>query len=256
MSYVNVGNGQQLRNDAAVRFRSLQERRFRETGKRDLYCLEGLRSLDRQWTLWYARQAYLRYLAGGPYAPHANLAAYPGTSRHGSGIAVDFNYPSGVASSELSTWLRANAPKDGFVATGMGFGSIEPWHYDFIGVPTHPVLRPGFIEPAELNITRTIKENDMIVLHHVGKSGKFKGWQGTVSDVLIRHTKGTTPTDRAIAKNLREKLEYVKVSSDTEFYGFLAAMGWSRSQVPLNGEEFNRIKENRELIRALADKTK
>jgi len=254
MSFISVGNGQVMRNDAAVRFRSLQERRFRDTGKRDLVALEGLRSLERQWELWNARQAYLGYLAGGAYAPQANLAAYPGTSKHGKGIAVDIDTPGNSYTSELSLWLDQNAHKDGFKRTVPG----EPWHYDFILVPTHPLLVPGVLDPAQsiTPLTLTAQGEDMIVLHHAGKSGKFKGWQGTLSDTTIRHSKGTTPTDRAIAKNLREKLTYVKVASDIEFVGFLNAHGWDKGQVPLNGVEYSRVKEVRELVRDLATKIK
>lgn len=94
----------------------------------------------------------------------------------------------------------------------------------------------------------------MIVLHHVGKTGKYAGWQGTLSDVLIRHSKGSTETERNIARSLRSKLTYVKATSDTEFFGILNAHGWARNQVPGGGAEFNRVKENRELLNKILAK--
>lgn len=71
----------------------------------------------------------------------ATVVAVPGTSDHGLGLAVDFNYlsPKYENTKEL-TWLRNNAEEYGFVmrypknkenVTGVIY---EPWHYRYVGV--------------------------------------------------------------------------------------------------------------------------
>lgn len=52
------------------------------------------------------------------------LAAYPGTSQHGWGRAIDIE-----TSDENVAWLRANAGSFGFVETV----PREPWHWEFHG---------------------------------------------------------------------------------------------------------------------------
>lgn len=56
-----------------------------------------------------------------------NLAAAPGTSKHGYGLAAD------VAGGQ--SWLRANGAKYGWTNTGLGFAQREPWHFEYRGVP-------------------------------------------------------------------------------------------------------------------------
>ncbi|QKS15682.1 D-alanyl-D-alanine carboxypeptidase family protein [Curtobacterium sp. Csp2] len=56
-----------------------------------------------------------------------NLAAAPGTSQHGFGLAADVAAGQG--------WLRANGSKFGWINTGLGFSQREPWHFEFKGVP-------------------------------------------------------------------------------------------------------------------------
>lgn len=74
------------------------------------------------------------------------LAATPGTSNHGWGIAVDLG--GGVASYDSAehTWLRANAPAFGWVQPAWAAedgGLPEPWHWEFHGRPA-----PGQDAPA------------------------------------------------------------------------------------------------------------
>lgn len=71
----------------------------------------------------YAQQvsAYNNYLAGT-----GNLAAKPGTSNHGWGLAADIS--TSLMTSTESSWLAANAANWGFVRDVSG----EPWHYHYI----------------------------------------------------------------------------------------------------------------------------
>lgn len=69
------------------------------------------------------------------------LAATPGTSNHGRGLAVDLGGLGGVGEfdSPAYLWLRANAGRFGWfhpAAMGPGgSGPAEPWHWEFSGVP-------------------------------------------------------------------------------------------------------------------------
>jgi hypothetical protein len=72
-----------------------------------------------------------------------NLAAAPGTSKHGLGLAAD------VAGGQA--WLRANGAKYGWANTGLGFSQREPWHFEYKGAVPQMAMggivgrRPGGI---------------------------------------------------------------------------------------------------------------
>ena len=95
-----------------------------------LLVSDGLRTMQQQQALWEAYQ-------NGT----GNLAAYPDPSApHIRGVALDlrdsWNSP-GVATgwNERADWLRSNCGRWGFAATGYGFSSVEPWHYEYQGDP-------------------------------------------------------------------------------------------------------------------------
>lgn len=74
----------------------------------------------------YAQQVILKATEGG-------LAASPGTSNHGLGIAVDLG---GISyGNAMDTWMLQNAPKYGWHrpawATPNGSGPHEPWHWEY-----------------------------------------------------------------------------------------------------------------------------
>ncbi|CAF4229595.1 unnamed protein product, partial [Adineta steineri] len=66
-----------------------------------------------------------------------NLAARPGTSNHGKGIALDLNTNCGkqtrarpnCGGSRVYQWLYKNGAKFGFTRTVKS----EPWHWEFRG---------------------------------------------------------------------------------------------------------------------------
>jgi tape measure domain-containing protein len=89
-----------------------------------LRLTEGYRDLKAQQYRWSL------FKNGG------NLAAAPGTSVHGFGLAAD------VAGGQ--SWLRANGAKYGWANTGLGFSQREPWHFEFKGMSQNvPQLAAG-----------------------------------------------------------------------------------------------------------------
>jgi LAS superfamily LD-carboxypeptidase LdcB len=114
---------QRLRPDAAAQLERLNVA-FRAQFGHDLAITSSYRSFSGQVR---ARQN------------HGHMAATPGTSTHGWGLAVDLG--SGVQQFGTAThrWMRANAPAFGWEHPAWARqGGIlpEPWHWEFEGVPT------------------------------------------------------------------------------------------------------------------------
>lgn len=113
-----------LRGDAAVALSELNET-YRATFGRDLCITDAYRTLSEQ-----------RYL----YATKPGLAASPGLSNHGWGLAVDL-CGSETRSSSVMSWLFENGPVYGWDnpqwARRGGSGAYEPWHWEYV---------PGTIE--------------------------------------------------------------------------------------------------------------
>lgn len=59
-----------------------------------------------------------------------NLAAKPGTSKHGWAISLDLQ--STTFGTTTKKWLDENAPRFGWHPTGNDFAPREGWHYDYI----------------------------------------------------------------------------------------------------------------------------
>ncbi|NNU27837.1 D-alanyl-D-alanine carboxypeptidase family protein [Isoptericola sediminis] len=110
--------GEQLRPDAAVALSALNEA-FNARFGRNLCLVDSYRSLSSQ----YAVKASRGY-----------LAATPGTSMHGWGLAIDLCSKE-TGSSEVYGWLWDNAPAYGWEnppwAQRGGSGKYEPWHFEF-----------------------------------------------------------------------------------------------------------------------------
>ncbi|WP_336923279.1 M15 family metallopeptidase [Aquipuribacter sp. SD81] len=109
----------EIRADAAVSLAVLNESYRAEFG-RDMCVTDGYRS--------YAAQQSLK-------ARKPGLAARPGTSEHGWGLAVDLC--GGVESAGPAySWLRENAPEHGWDnpawARRGGGGPYEPWHWEYV----------------------------------------------------------------------------------------------------------------------------
>jgi len=64
------------------------------------------------------------------------LAAVPGTSRHGLGVAIDFGCGVERFGSSSYRWMKANAGRFGWIHPSWaepGGGLPEPWHWEYVG---------------------------------------------------------------------------------------------------------------------------
>lgn len=108
-----------LRADAAVALAALNATYFLRFGT-DLCVTDGYRS--------FGEQVAVRRAKPG-------LAAVPGTSQHGWGLAVDVCGLTGFGG-DVYPWLRENAPAFGWDnpewAREGGSGPNEPWHWEYV----------------------------------------------------------------------------------------------------------------------------
>ena len=97
-----------------------QDLNFRAAFGRDLCITDSYRTL--------AEQRHLAYTKGG-------LAATPGTSNHGWGLAIDL-CTAETRNSDVLTWLTENGPIFGWANPGWalpgGAGPHEAWHWEYL----------------------------------------------------------------------------------------------------------------------------
>jgi hypothetical protein len=108
-----------LRCDAAHMF-DLLDAGYRDRFGADLGLTDSYRS--------YSAQVSTRAAKG-------SLAAPPGMSQHGRGLAVDVTAPASRHGSAQNRWLVENAPDYGWVNPDWARGGYEPWHFEFVGAP-------------------------------------------------------------------------------------------------------------------------
>ncbi|RFU22891.1 NlpC/P60 family protein [Geodermatophilus marinus] len=113
-----IARGHALRCDAAAGYAALAEA-FAAEFDRPLCITDSYRSLEAQVTAARVKP---------------RLAAAPGTSHHGWGLAVDLCGGINVAGTVESRWMAASAGAFGFVQPGWaqpGGEKPEPWHWEF-----------------------------------------------------------------------------------------------------------------------------
>ncbi len=67
------------------------------------------------------------------------MAATPGTSNHGWGLALDLGGGINSWGTTERAWMVANAPAAGWISPDWaqpGRGKEEPWHWEFTGAAT------------------------------------------------------------------------------------------------------------------------
>ncbi|WP_156045412.1 D-alanyl-D-alanine carboxypeptidase family protein [Herbidospora cretacea] len=108
--------GEELRADAAIAFADLNLAYKRRFGQ-PLCVIDSYRSLRDQQIVYYQRPG---------------LAAIPGRSNHGLGLAVDFCGPIRVYKSTEFVWLEQNGKKFGWIHPDWAYVSpFEPWHWEY-----------------------------------------------------------------------------------------------------------------------------
>lgn len=123
-----------------------------EAGLRPGGSMSSYRTYDEQVYLW------------GVYQRGGNLAAVPGTSNHGWGIAID------CPNSWEQEWLREHGAKFGWRKTE---AFSEPWHWNFVGgvgpfPPPFKTLEKGDKGPRVLHYTKR--------LSYIRSKGHLKGY--------------------------------------------------------------------------------
>lgn len=142
---VGVGT-HRLRCDAAFQFAQLNDAFAHKFGYR-IGITDSYRTLASQFAV---------------KAEKPGLAAVPGTSNHGWGLALDLNGAVAHFGTAERAWLVANGPSFGWIAPGWanaGGSKPEPWHYEFVGVDGGDVSLPDRVveDPSLLDDSRVDK---------------------------------------------------------------------------------------------------
>jgi len=113
--------GQELRADAAAAFNKMSKTYAGEFGA-PICVTDSYRSYDQQVAV---------------YSEKPGLAAHPGTSQHGWGLAVDLCGDVSRDGTTANDWLRGNAGRFSWFhpswAEHGGSGAYEPWHWEYAG---------------------------------------------------------------------------------------------------------------------------
>ncbi|WP_241479640.1 M15 family metallopeptidase, partial [Nocardiopsis lucentensis] len=109
---------ERLRPDAAVAFVGL-DAAYRERFGSPLCVADSYRPYHEQVLL------FQQMLPG--------MAAHPGTSQHGLGLAVDLCGGVHELGSPEHAWMLSHAPTHGWVNPHWARNGFEPWHWEFTG---------------------------------------------------------------------------------------------------------------------------
>ncbi|MQA82251.1 MAG: hypothetical protein GEV10_27955 [Streptosporangiales bacterium] len=110
--------GEYLRADAARAF-WLLDTAYRLRFGSHICVTDGYRPLGEQYAVYRTKPA---------------LAAVPGTSRHGRGVAVDLGCGIQNFGSTQFRWMKRNAPMFGWVHPAWAESNpFEPWHWEYVG---------------------------------------------------------------------------------------------------------------------------
>ncbi|XRQ05284.1 M15 family metallopeptidase [Actinomadura welshii] len=113
------GEGEHLRADAALAFYELNEAYHERFG--DEVCVRSsYRSYEKQAELYESMPS--------------GMAARPGNSKHGNGIALDLCGGVEDGDSPQFRWMEDNAEKYGWIHPDWAYSNpYEPWHWEFEG---------------------------------------------------------------------------------------------------------------------------
>ena len=142
-----------------------------------------------QWCAWQ------KYQAGT-----GNLAASPGTSNHGLGLAIDIDLSGQGRSSQKYKWLAKNANKYGWYETV----SSEPWHWDFKYNKVKVNLNTSSTTAANVGgVGKSIVIGDSLVPYVAKGAGIEQGpkelWKGGIAvGTLLSYANSYKTADRSV----------------------------------------------------------
>lgn len=114
---VQIGRGQYLRADAAKAFNDLNWA-FGQAFGRGISITDSYRTLSSQQRLAVTKPG---------------LAATPGTSNHGWGVALDLGGGINNHGTAQNNWMKQHAGQFGFGPLSGRMGQKEPWHWEYRG---------------------------------------------------------------------------------------------------------------------------
>ena len=143
----------QLRDAAANAYIEMYNA-YKEEKNLKLNTISGFRNYKVQEQLFNSKVAG-RQRSGQSYTTAYNntllYTAYPGTSEHQTGLAIDVSNNAGLSenfrSTEQGQWLLANCWDFGFILrydenkTALTTIAYEPWHYRYVGLPHSLIIR-------------------------------------------------------------------------------------------------------------------
>lgn len=233
LSQMSSVAGHHFRTDAAQSMVALRSA-YQSALGRSLPINDGYRDLAGQWGAWNA------YQSGG------NLAAYPGTSNHGWGLAVDFGgevYQS--SSSAGHRWLQANAGAYGWVWAGKDFRQVENWHWEYVGggsgsAPARAIKRDvtGDTRADYLSV-----RNDGVLVYFEGNGSMGStayplgpGWSTTTA-LVHGDFNGNGVSDLYQVRS-DGSLYFYQGNGGTSFTPTLVGPGWHTLSLITGGEDF------------------
>ena len=162
------GLGHYLQPSAAISLRALA-REFESVFGVPFTISEAFRDIPTQNYFWNLYQS-----------GKGNPAAFPGTSSHGQGLAVDINswVYGNRAGTDRHNWLVNNAGRFGWSWYLVGKPSGEPWHFNYVG---------GWTDWAADN---TFEEDDMPYTKDELRDIAREGGRQAVVDVFFTKTNG------------------------------------------------------------------
>lgn len=150
MDLVSIGNNHYLRAEAADALQQMQN--SAQNSDIVFNVISSYRTQE------YQRNLYNRYMASDPYnAPY--YSAYPRTSEHELGLAVDISYDyslhNDLDQSALGQWMAEHAHEYGWImrypanktdSTGYYF---EAWHWRYVGIELAKALHSSNLSMEE-----------------------------------------------------------------------------------------------------------
>lgn len=140
-------NGMMMDKTAAENLNNLLVDFYNETNNHNVIIISTYRGYDEQMRIYNNKVAYY-----GSVEEASKWVAYPGTSEHHTGLAVDLSIYTDDGESYNYTgegeyaWINTNCTNYGFIVrydsakTDITNIAYEPWHFRYVGVPHAEIM--------------------------------------------------------------------------------------------------------------------